>query len=83
MLLNGAILPRSAVQELIQMQRRSFVPIVRSVTPPPSPPLPSEILEEGPWTVTAEDLLARSSRMPDYGMVFVSLCVTSLNSCDR
>jgi len=50
------------------MQRRSFVPVVRSVTPPPQP---SEVPVDGPWAVTAEE--AHSSRSPDYGMACLSI----------
>ena len=61
------------------MQRRSFAPIVRSVTPPPTSE-PSGILDgasvttpDGPWTVTAEDLSSGPcTHTPDYGMEFIT-----------
>ncbi|KAI6008626.1 hypothetical protein EDC04DRAFT_2610872 [Pisolithus marmoratus] len=59
LVLNGTRLPLGAVQEL---QRRSFIPDVRSVTPPPSAPPPSAIPEDPSattseaWTTTADDL---------------------------
>ncbi|KIM55561.1 hypothetical protein SCLCIDRAFT_30272 [Scleroderma citrinum Foug A] len=66
LLLNGEILPYGAVQEIVRMQHRSFVPVVHSVTPPPQP---SEIPADGPWAVTAEDSSTGSSRSPDYGEI--------------
>ena len=61
------------------MQRCSFVPIVRSVTPPPTsePPGmldgPSATTPDGPWTVTAEDLSSGPRKhTPDYGAVFIT-----------
>ncbi|KAI5981027.1 hypothetical protein EDC04DRAFT_2617701 [Pisolithus marmoratus] len=59
LVLNGTRLPLGAVQEL---QRRSFIPDIRSVTPPPSAPPPSAIPEDPSattseaWTTTADDL---------------------------
>ena len=73
MLLNGVILPYGTVQEIIQMQCRSFIPVVHSVTPLPQP---SEVPEDGPWAVTMEEV--HSSRTPDgmapdYGMAHLSI----------
>ena len=69
-LLDGTTLPRTAIQEFITMQRRSFVPIVRSVTPPPTSE--PQGMSDGPWIVTAEDLSSGSSmHTPDYGMEFI------------
>ncbi|KAI6037169.1 hypothetical protein BKA83DRAFT_4120731 [Pisolithus microcarpus] len=58
LVLDGTILPLDTVQEL---QHRSFVPVVRSITPlpPPSMALPSEgssATTSDAWMVTAEDL---------------------------
>ncbi|KAI6031651.1 hypothetical protein BKA83DRAFT_4122217 [Pisolithus microcarpus] len=58
LVLDGTILPLDTVQEL---QRRSFVPVVRSITPPPPPSMapPSEgssATTSDAWMVTAEDL---------------------------
>ncbi|KIK12195.1 hypothetical protein PISMIDRAFT_18915 [Pisolithus microcarpus 441] len=58
LVLDGTILPLDTVQEL---QRRSFIPVVRSITPPPPPSMapPSEgssATTSDAWMVTAEDL---------------------------
>ena len=63
------------------MQTRSFVPVVRSVTPPPSMPEASGVPDglsvatsDSPWTTTAEDHSSGPrSRTLDYGTGFASL----------
>ncbi|KAI6131171.1 hypothetical protein EV401DRAFT_1884066 [Pisolithus croceorrhizus] len=62
LVLDGTLLPLGTVQEL---QRRSFVTIVRSITPPPSAPSPvvegSSTVTSDAWRVTAEDLTPTAS----------------------
>ncbi|KAI6098634.1 hypothetical protein EV401DRAFT_2081997 [Pisolithus croceorrhizus] len=62
LVLDGTLLPLGTVQEL---QRRSFVTVVRSITPPPSAPSPvvegSSTVTSDAWRVTAEDLTPTAS----------------------
>ena len=69
------------------MQRRSFVPIVRSVTPPPTseppgmPDGPSVTIPDGPWTVTAEDLSSGPrTHTPNYGMDLITFLESLLTT---
>ncbi|KAI6112169.1 hypothetical protein EDD16DRAFT_1521623 [Pisolithus croceorrhizus] len=62
LVLDGTLLPLGTVQEL---QHRSFVTVVRSITPPPSAPSPvvegSSTVTSDAWRVTAEDLTPTAS----------------------
>ncbi|KAI6145327.1 hypothetical protein EDD17DRAFT_1514930 [Pisolithus thermaeus] len=62
LVLDGTLLPLGTVQEL---QRRSFITVVRSITPPPSAPSPvvegSSTVTSDAWRVTAEDLTPTAS----------------------
>ncbi|KAI6128049.1 hypothetical protein EV401DRAFT_1885325 [Pisolithus croceorrhizus] len=62
LVLDGTLLPLGTVQEL---QRRSFVTVVHSITPPPSAPSPvvegSSTVTSDAWRVTAEDLTPTAS----------------------
>ncbi|KAI6139086.1 hypothetical protein EDD17DRAFT_1516724 [Pisolithus thermaeus] len=67
LVLDGTLLPLGTVQAL---QHQSFIPMVCSITPPPSAPSPvvegSSVVTSDAWTITAEDL---SSTTPVYGKI--------------
>ncbi|KAI6137997.1 hypothetical protein EDD17DRAFT_1516983, partial [Pisolithus thermaeus] len=62
LVLDGTLLPLGTVQEL---QRQSFITVVRSITPPPLAPSPmvegSSTVTSDAWRVTAEDLTPTTS----------------------
>ncbi|KAI6095700.1 hypothetical protein F5141DRAFT_1068117 [Pisolithus sp. B1] len=62
LVLDGTLLPLGIVQEL---QHRSFITMVHSITPPPSVPSPmvegSSTITSDAWRVTVEDLTSTAS----------------------